>query len=173
MIEVGATQLTDWPVGKKAVIIHVEDEPEVVLQQILAVGLQPGSAVRVIESGPERLLISDGEQQHHLAPVVAANIHVQAAPALPERAPDVVALADLNEGEVATVVAIDAAYQGLGRRRLLDLGLTPTATVRADLATTFGDPRAYRVRGTVVALRQDQARQVWVRRQNDPEAAPA
>jgi Fe2+ transport system protein FeoA len=27
----------------------------------------------------------------------------------------------------------------------------------------FGDPRGYRVRGTLIALRKDQAAQIWVK----------
>lgn len=159
-----AVPLTDWPTAEKARIAHVEDEPDVVLQQILATGLKPGSHLRVLESHPEYLLISDGEQEHRLAPVVAANIHVQPAPSVPPRPEGVISLTDLTDGEVAEVVDIDSEYQGFGRRRLLDLGLTPTARVQAQLATAFGDPRAYKVRGTVIALRGDQAKRIWVRK---------
>jgi DtxR family Mn-dependent transcriptional regulator len=45
----------------------------------------------------------------------------------------------------------------------MDLGFTPGAVLEPALQTFAGDPRAYRVRGTLVALRQDQARQVLVR----------
>lgn len=170
MVHIVTTPLTDWPTGKKALVVHVEDEPEIVLQQILALGLKPGSTIRVIESGPSRVLLTDGENEHHLAPVVAANVHVRRAPAAGEVDPNVVPLAELSDGEVAAVVAIDPSYQGLGRRRLLDLGLTPSATVKAELPTAFGDPRAYRIRETVVALRNEQARKVWVRRSESQSA---
>lgn len=74
-----------------------------------------------------------------------------------------VALADLPDDAAAEVVAVDAACQGFSRRRLLDLGFTEGAVVEPGLRTFAGDPRAYRVRGTVVALRRDQARHVIVR----------
>jgi DtxR family Mn-dependent transcriptional regulator len=45
----------------------------------------------------------------------------------------------------------------------MDLGFTPGAHLEPALETFAGDPRAYRVRGTLVALRRDQARQVLVR----------
>lgn len=173
MPKVGTTPLTDWPIAEKARIVHVEDEPDIVFRQILATGLKPGSAVRVLDFQPEYLLVSDGEQEHRLAPVVAANIHVEAAPSAPLRDPDLVSLAELRDGEEADVVDIDAEYRGFGRRRLLDLGLTPATRVRAELATAFGDPRAYRVRGTVVALRREQAGKIWVRRHAQSGAAIA
>jgi Fe2+ transport system protein FeoA len=45
----------------------------------------------------------------------------------------------------------------------MDLGFTPGARLEPALRTFAGDPRAYRVRGTIVALRQEQASQVLVR----------
>jgi hypothetical protein len=45
----------------------------------------------------------------------------------------------------------------------MDLGFTDGAIVRPFLRTFAGDPRAYEVRGTLVALRRDQASQVLVR----------
>jgi len=169
MVQIGAVPLTDWPSGAQARIAHLEDEPDVVFQQILAIGLKPGSEIRVLDSRPEYLLISDGEGEHRLAPVVAANIHVEQAPQAEARPADVVPLSTLADGEEAEVVDLDAECRGLGRRRLLDLGLTPASRIRADLATAFGDPRAYRVRGSVVALRREQARHVWVRRVKQPK----
>ena len=155
--------LTDWQPGETAQIVHVEDEPAVILKQILTTGLRPGSIIRILESGPQGLILSDGEQEHRLAPVLAANIQVAAAPKVPERPANLVRLADLGEGEEAEVVVIDAQYRGHGRRRLLDLGLTPQAWVQPELTNPFGDPRAFRVRGTLIALRKDQAAHVWVR----------
>lgn len=66
-------------------------------------------------------------------------------------------LASLRPGQAATVRAFDHALQGQGRRRLMDLGLTPGTTVRAERAGLFRDPVAYRIRGTLIAIRRDQA----------------
>ncbi|MDA2929260.1 ferrous iron transport protein A [Acidobacteria bacterium AH-259-O06] len=73
-----------------------------------------------------------------------------------------VQLAELKNGREARVVALDPSCRGLIRRRLLDLGLTPGARVQGELNNVFADPRAYRVRGTLIALRKEQARQIWV-----------
>ncbi|MFQ5882895.1 MAG: FeoA domain-containing protein [Candidatus Methylomirabilales bacterium] len=158
-----AVPLTDWPTDQPAQIVHVEDEPEVIFKQILAEGLRPGRMVRVLESSPECLIISDGEAEHRLAPVVAANIQVVAAREGQVRPEQLARLADLADGEEAEVVALDPDCRGFNRRRLLDLGLTPGARVRAELSTLFGDLRAVRVRGTLIALRREQASRIWVR----------
>jgi DtxR family transcriptional regulator, Mn-dependent transcriptional regulator len=60
-------------------------------------------------------------------------------------------------------VSLDVNCQGFSRRRLMDLGFTPGARLEPALDTFAGDPRAYRVRGTLVALRRDQAAQIIVR----------
>ena len=43
------------------------------------------------------------------------------------------------------------------RRRLLDLGFTPGAAVRCLFAAPSGDPRAYMIRDSVIALRGSDA----------------
>ncbi len=73
------------------------------------------------------------------------------------------ALSDLKHDERAEVVGLDEACQGFSRRRLMDLGFTEGATIRPALRTFARDPRAYEVRGTLIALRNDQASQVLVR----------
>ena len=158
-----ALPLTDWPLNRAARVTHIEDEPDVIFRQILAAGLRPGKNIRVLENLPERLVISDGEQEHRLAPVVAANIQVSAVPTVPERPASSKRLSELPEGEAAEIIELDALCRGFSRRRLLDLGLTPGTRIESALENPFGDPRAFRVRGTLIALRKDQGDQIWVR----------
>ena len=158
-----AVSLVEWPSHETARIAHIEDEPDVIFQQILDADLRPGKAVRIIENDPQRLVVSDGEQEHRLARAVAANIQV-VAPAPHRRRPEGSRrLSELAEGQAGEVVELDADCRGFSRRRLLDLGLTPRARVSVELNNTFGDPRGYRVRGTMIALRRRQADQIWIR----------
>lgn len=69
-------------------------------------------------------------------------------------------LSRLPEGVSARVQALRAG-SGL-RRRLLDIGLTRDAQVCCLFASPSGDPRAYLVRGAVVALRGEDAGDVFV-----------
>jgi DtxR family Mn-dependent transcriptional regulator len=165
-----AVPLTDWPVDQPAEIIHVEDEPDVIFKQILAEGFRPGTMVRILERRPAHLLITDGQAEHRLTPVVAANIHVAKAREVPGRPADLIRLTDLAEGEEAEVVGLDLECRGFNRRRLLDLGLTHGARVRIELSPVFGDPRAVRVRGALLALRKEQAAQIWVRHRSRPKS---
>jgi DtxR family Mn-dependent transcriptional regulator len=156
------TPITAWPVGTPGRIVHLEDEPEISFRQILAEGLRIGQDVRVIEATPERVIFTDGENEFRLAPVVAANVFLTPAPAASAHG-RVVRLSDLDQDVTAEVVRLDEVCQGFSRRRLMDLGFTDGARVRPILRTFAGDPRAYEVRGTVVALRRDQAAYVLVR----------
>lgn len=53
--------------------------------------------------------------------------------------------------------------EGLTRRRLLDLGLLPGTEVRALMKSPLGTPTAYDVRGTVLALRSEDASKIVVK----------
>jgi DtxR family Mn-dependent transcriptional regulator len=169
------TPVTSWPPGTLGRIVHLEDEPEISFRQILAEGLAVGQDVRVIEATPERVVLTDGENEFRLAPVVAANVFLTAA-AVESGRGAMVRLSELDDDVPAEVVRLDAVCQGFSRRRLMDLGFTDGARVRPILRTFAGDPRAYEVRGTVVALRRDQASHVLVRpvaAQADPAAGAA
>jgi DtxR family transcriptional regulator, Mn-dependent transcriptional regulator len=156
------TPATSWPRQTIGRIVHLEDEPEISYAQIVATGLRVGQLVQIVESTRERLVLSDGENEFRLAPAVAANVFVAAAPvqSWPEH---VVRLSDLKDTTMAEVVGLDEACQGFSRRRLMDLGFTDGARIRPFLKTFAGDPRAYEVRGTLIALRRDQAAHVLVR----------
>lgn len=49
------------------------------------------------------------------------------------------------------------------RRRLMDLGLTPGASVVCLFAAPSGNPRAYRVCGAVIALRSSEAALIYLK----------
>jgi len=157
------TPLTAWPLNTPGVITHLEDEPPRAFKQILEAGLRLGQQVMVQAVTPEGLRLSDGQREYVLPPAVAANVYVAPPEEAASPPPDVVPLSQVPDGQPAEVVAIAPWMQGFTRRRLMDLGLTPGAEVVPVLRPFFGDPRAYRVRGTTIALREDQAAAVWVR----------
>ncbi|MFV1858735.1 MAG: FeoA domain-containing protein [Anaerolineales bacterium] len=142
-------------------IVHIEDEPQAVFAQLLAEGLYPGMEVRLVERSPHRIRFWAGGDEHVLAPVIAANVSVD-RPADPS---DLAGqrLSDLAHGERGQVVEISSRCRGLQRRRLQDLGFLPGAEIRAELASSSGDPVAYRIRGTLIALRKEQADLIQIR----------
>ncbi len=155
--------ITAWQADRPARIVHLEDEPAIAYQQILAAGLRLGQDIRIIEKTQNRYVLSDGENEYRLAPAVASNVHVSALPEIEVLKREAVSLAELSDNQPAEIVTLDDAVQGFSRRRFLDLGLTPGTRIYPELGNFFGDPRAYRVRGTLIALRKDQAAQIWVK----------
>ncbi len=162
--------LVEWPADRPALVVHIEDEPAVIFKQILATGIRPGVTLRVLDKAPDRIVISDGENEHRLAHVVAANIQVAAASEERTMPANAKRLAQLQPGERAVVLRLDDECRGFSRRRLQDLGLTSNALVEAVLENPFGDPRAFRVRGTMIALRRPQADHIWVTPLEDSRA---
>lgn len=155
--------LTGWEVGQPGIIAQIEDEPPLAYAQLLAEGLAPGQVIQLLEKTPRHLLITRGENEIRLAPAVAGNLLVRPIPTPPPPLKGVVTLDRLPHQHRAEIVALDQACQGFTRRRFLDLGLTPGTIITPELLNAFGDPRAYRLRGTLIALRRDQASQIWVR----------
>jgi Fe2+ transport system protein FeoA len=69
-------------------------------------------------------------------------------------------LRDLDIGQSATVTSLTST--GMNRRRMMDLGILPGTRIEVEMHSPLGDPTAYRVRGAVVALRDEQARQIRI-----------
>ncbi|MEZ6102643.1 MAG: metal-dependent transcriptional regulator [Pirellulaceae bacterium] len=144
--------------GAPVEITHIEDEPDTVYRQLVALGLRAGMRAFVMEKSASRIRFwVDGNEQI-LAPVLAQNVFVRPLPNF--RAEDLVEeefLSGLRPGARTRVVGLSPACRGPERRRLLDLGFVPGTLVEIDMVSPAGDPTAYRVRGSVVALRREQA----------------
>jgi Fe2+ transport system protein FeoA len=73
---------------------------------------------------------------------------------------DALTLDQLKAGQTATVSALTC--QGANRHRLMDMGILPGTSIEVEMRSPLGDPTAYRVRGTVIAMRKEQARQIEI-----------
>ncbi len=155
--------LTAWPAGVPARIAHLEDEPPNVYRQIEAAGLDVGRLIVVDEATPGAVRVIVDGTTGSISPLAAGNVFVVATDARAADTAGTQPLSQLATGATAEVVALAPACRGDTRRRLLDLGFTPGTRLTAALDTFAGDPRAYRVRGTLIALRREQAAQVLVR----------
>ena len=155
LAELSAVPLVLLAPGESGEIVHLEDEPEAVFERLVAQGLEPGRTVTVASVSDGRLAVDVEGVRRELHSVDAANVFVSSGPA-PAARPRT--LETLGVGEVGRVGALQLT--GLARRRLLDLGFTPGAEVECVLVSPFGEPRAYRVRGTLIALRPEQTRRI-------------
>lgn len=151
--------LTDGTFGR---IVHIEDEPPELYAQLVAYGLHTGMQVQMIANNPSRLRIDADGEEVVLAPPLARLISVVAVPEELRRKGPRVTLASIKPGGTVVVTSISRACRGQQRRRLMDLGIVPGTVMTAELESLTGNPRAYQVRGTLVALREEQAAQIFV-----------
>jgi len=156
--------------GKFATIIHIEDEPKEIFAQISAQGLYPGSQIRVIENQKERIRFEVNGDECVLAPVFASNILV--VPILETEKTDesFEPLSAVDVGEEVEVVGLSRALRGQQRRRMLDFGIVPGTKIKPQLESLGGDPTAYEIRGTTIALRKNQSDKIFIRRFNKRKA---
>jgi DtxR family Mn-dependent transcriptional regulator len=139
-------------------VLHIEDEPPAVYAQITALGIRPEMRGFIIEKLPHRIRFWADGDEHVLAPVVANNISVQLlTDCTGKDLLDEEYLSGLQTGQSGRVLGLSPACRGPERRRLLDLGFVPGTDVVAEMRSPGGGPTAYRVRGTLIALRKEQA----------------
>jgi len=156
--------LTTLANGEDAIIIHIEDEPASHYAQLAALNLRPGMRVRISERDGQRIRFEADGSKHELAPILAHQIEVLPRPEAEEA---VETLAAFKPGERVTIVGLARSCRGPERRRLLDLGFVAGTLVEVEMTSPSGEPTAYRVRGTVIALHHEQARLVQVKRAED------
>jgi Fe2+ transport system protein FeoA/Mn-dependent DtxR family transcriptional regulator len=140
--------------GSRLRIASLDDEPAELLAQLVALGLEPGVDVEVLEHEPAVLRVRLNGEVIPLASAAARHVSVVPTPVLP------VPMGELQVGSQARVVEIDGS--GKHQRRMLDMGFVPGAEVTTVRKAPLGDPIEYRIKGTAVALRSKDANTVLV-----------
>ncbi|HMU42790.1 MAG TPA: metal-dependent transcriptional regulator [Ignavibacteriaceae bacterium] len=154
--------LTEMKAGEFGNIIHIEDEPHSIYSQILAEGLYPGMQIRMIELSDKRIKFVANGEECILSPLIAKNITVGILKFEKQVEGKFKTLSSLKIGEEGTILGIAKALRGQQRRRLMDLGIVPGTKIEAELESFSGDPVAYNVRGTTVALRKQQTDKIYL-----------
>ena len=172
MVDRKGQPIADLPLDATGVIVHLEDEPPMIYEQLMAEGLHPGMMVHVTEVSPQRVRFwTNGDDEHIVAPIVAANISVWPVPQNERPAKkEGMRLYELGLGDSAEVLSISPAIRGAQRRRLMDMGFLPGTKINVNLKSPSGDPTAYKVRGALIALRKEQATHITVRRLANEQA---
>ena len=71
----------------------------------------------------------------------------------------------LQTGRSAKITKINS--KNAERRRMFDLGILPGTRIENVMPSPLGDPIAYRVRSSVVALRTEQAQLIEIEESNE------
>ncbi len=74
---------------------------------------------------------------------------------------DIYNLSELRENEVGVVTNLE--NKGVIRRRLQDLGVIAGTEIMCIGRSPFGDPKAYLIRGTEIALRNSDAGKIKIK----------
>jgi len=155
--------LLAWEAGKPGVIEHIEDEPPALFARLAAAGIFAGMRLSLRATSSRGCDVTIEGKDLQLPLELAALIRVRAlregeatTPAQARR------LSTIAPGTAAHVLGLLAGCTGAERSRLLDLGFVPGSRIEPVLQGPFSGPVAYRVRGTVIALRHTQAEQVLV-----------
>ena len=72
----------------------------------------------------------------------------------------IIPLSKMPVGSSCQIASLN--LEGLTRRRMLDLGMVPGTLIECVRKSPSGDPAAYRVRGSLIALRNENADKVDV-----------
>ncbi|MEY3609366.1 MAG: Iron-dependent repressor IdeR [Verrucomicrobiota bacterium] len=161
----------DFPAEQPFQIHHIEDEPESVYAHLLRLGLRPGMRAYLVARDDANVHLWADGSDYSLSPGMARQLSVRPLPGVTAAAlRGERFLHELPAGGRARLLGLTGACRGAERRRLLDLGFVPGSLVESALTGPGGDPIAYQVRGSLVALRREQAR--YVRVQPLPGGAP-
>ena len=73
---------------------------------------------------------------------------------------EIIPLSDLKLNEVARV--LDINYSEIEKQRYLDLGIVKGTTISPIFKSPFGNPIAYEIRKSVIALRKENSENILV-----------
>ncbi len=152
--------------GEMGRIIHLEDEPKSIYEQLVVLGLYPGMQVYVTDVTDKKIVFAANGEECVLTPLFAGSIKVEKIAKEIVQLPKHETLSSLRIGEEAEVTGISPNCRGQQRRRLMDLGIVPGSKISAVMKSASGDPMGYRVMGTTVGIRKQHADQVFIDRKN-------
>lgn len=147
-------------------ITHIEDEPDAIYQQIIDEKLHMGQQLKVVDSDEHKVDFRSEGKSYQLSTIVASNIGVKTLNDEEMYESELVRLSSLNEGESAKVIGISSECRGANRRRLLDLGFIKGTNIVTEMQGPMKEPKAFMIRNTLIALRDDQAELILIEKTN-------
>ncbi|HHB51985.1 MAG TPA: hypothetical protein ENK75_02910, partial [Saprospiraceae bacterium] len=155
--------ITNYKEGDNLIVTHVEDEPNIVYTQLVAMGIFPGTKIYIMGKDDSKIkILVNGDEQ------VLTNLLAKSITAIPAKK-DIIhekfeRLSDLKIGETAEIIGISPTRRGMERRRFMDLGIVPGTKITPLLVSPGGDPVAYDIMDTEIAFRRKQAEKILVKK---------
>lgn len=145
-------------------MVHIEDDDTRRFARIAATGLAKDAVVQVVLCDATRFVF-DYEGERFTLPAAdlsAIDTRALTEAEVAEVPADAFRMSRLTEGQTAIVAGLSPSCRGALRRRLMDLGFVRGSRVSVGMRSPLNNPIAYVVRGTAIALRREQARQIIV-----------
>lgn len=153
--------------GEIVRIIHIEDEPHEIYEQLYLLGLYPGMKLLLSKKTEEKILFVANGDEVVLTPAFAKQITVEVSDYEHNPEIDLKTLSSLQVGEEAEIISISEKCIGQQRRRLLDLGFIEGHHIKAVIESASGDPIGYQILGTTVGLRKQQSDLIFIKKGED------
>lgn len=158
-----AITLTEMKEGQLGLIVHIEDEPGYIYDQLTALGLYPGMHIYLLDVTRDKITFAAEGEEHILTPLFASAISIELQQEEKESfSHKHELLSSLDVGEKAEIVGISPKCRGQQRRRLLDLGMVPGTIISAEIKSASGDPVGYKIMGATIGIRKKQADLVYI-----------
>lgn len=155
--------LAEFPVNVPAKIVHIEDEPKYIYEQLLKEEIHLGSELIIKKKSKNSTTFFCEGRTIKIPNIVANNLTVYPLPEGSVIDESVFRLSELKEDAEVSIVGISSECVGSKRRRLLDLGFVKGSDIKIGLISPMGQPIAYVVRGASIALRKEQAELILVK----------
>lgn len=143
-------------------VTEIEDEPPTVYAEIIEKGIHLGVQIEIVKKHKTRTDIIVGNKLMKVSSFLLSNIRAIYAVDELQISESYFPLTSLKVGDKAEVVGISRACRGAQRRRLMDLGIVPGTVISKEMVSAGGDPKAYNIRGAIIALRDEQANFVHI-----------
>ena len=162
MPERSGKPITELRDNEFAEIIHLEDEPLEIYKDLVDEGIYPGMYIQMKGKSKGHILFIANGKGFKIKTECGNNVFVSSIVTEVELGHGFKSLSTLKVGESGKIFGISNAVRGKQRRRLLDFGIIPGTEISADLVSFSGDPIAYNIRGTSIALRKEQTDLIFI-----------
>lgn len=161
VVDINGIKEGDW-----LIISHLEDDDQAKYLAVVSLGLQRGVTfyVKKINTLYWEIFVEGDTKKLRRDLICAIDVRYAREEEI-QRHGDlgVSKLSNLKDDEVAIIHTISATCRGMARRRLMDLGFVCGSSVIVDVHSPMGNPTAYLVRGSAIALRKDQADYILIK----------
>jgi len=161
-------------------IVHIEDEPKEVYKEIVELDLAPSYYIKIKNiTFKEIEILTDKGKIIKINHILGSNIHLvylaeeeckyikEHFSKIEKNIDKISTLDKLKISEEGKIIGLSFYIRGEERRRLLELGLTKNSKIKPIYNNMLGeDPRVYKIKNTMIALRKEQAKKIYVIKEN-------